>query len=197
MQDLSEPIRILKEGGIVIYPTDTAYGIGCRIDDLLAVKRLFKIRKRPENQAVPVLVSSIEMAKKYYRSPLSDVVRHLMEDKWPGALTIVNFCQDANKYPLVCGGGNTIGIRMPNHEIALELIRSVGVAILGPSANFHGLPTPYLHETIDNALAGKADYCVKGTCRLKQASTVADCSRSPYQIVRQGAVELETYKYEK
>jgi len=190
MVNLIEAIGILKEGGIVIYPTDTAFGIGCRIDNPESVARLFQIRKRPLTQATPVLVSSKEMAEKYFLSPLPDNVRHLISDYWPGALTIVYECRKDMVFPLVRGGGDTIGLRMPNHEVPLTLIRNLGVPILGPSANFHGKPTPFRYEDLDKQLIKLVDYVLPGKCSARNISTVIDCTSKPWKIIRQGAIKV-------
>jgi len=189
MENIQKAIEIVKKGGIIIYPTDTAFGIGCRIDDRAAVDRLFSLRKRPVTQATPVLVSSIDMALAYFNRP-SDIVRHFTKQYWPGALTIVAPCKKDLIYSPIRGGGNTIGLRMPNHETALAIIGAVGVPILGPSANFHGNPTPFRQEDLDPELVKLVDFVVPGECTLKQASTVVDCSVEPYRIIRQGAVIL-------
>ena len=91
---------------------------------------------------------------------------------------------------LVRGGGKTIGVRMPNHPIALELIEKVGVPILGPSANFAGEETPYSFESLDPELIKLVDFILPGECSLKQASTVIDCAVGPWRVVREGAVKL-------
>jgi L-threonylcarbamoyladenylate synthase len=191
MDDLQKAIRILKDGGIVIFPTDTAFGIGCRIDDERAVKRLFRIRKRPETQATPVLVSSLHMAQPYLASVPQDVIIKLMESYWPGALTIVMRCKTDVVPNLVRGGTDTLGIRVPNHLTTLALINGVGVPLLGPSANFHGEETPYMFQNLNKELIKQVDYVVSGTCHIKQASTVIDTTQTPWKILRQGAVEVE------
>lgn len=180
---------LLHNGGIVIFPTDTAFGIGCRIDRPDAVDRLFTIRRRPETQAMPVLVDSIDMALAYFDSA-SNVVRRLMELYWPGGLTIIAPCKQNLIYSPIRGGGNTVGLRMPNHEVPLSIIKEAGVPIVGPSANFHGDPTPYRFEDLNPELVELVDYVVPGECPVKQASTVVDCSVNPYKIIRQGAVKL-------
>lgn len=186
---IQKAIDIIRKGGIAIYPTDTAFGIGCRIDDTKAVDRLFTIRKRPLTQAMPVLVSSIDMALAYFDSA-SHIVRHLMKTYWPGALTIIYRYKKNMVYGPLLGGGTTIGLRMPNHPTALALIEGVGVPIAGPSANFHGEKTPYTFEELDPKLTKLVDVVVPGVCTLKSASTVVDCTVNPYKIIRQGAVDL-------
>lgn len=186
---IQKAIKVLNQGGIIIYPTDTAFGIGCRIDDHKAVDRLFALRRRPTTQAMPVLVASDAMALAYFDSP-SDIVRRLMREHWPGALTIVAPCKKELIYSPIRGGGKTVGLRMPNHAVPLKIIETVGVPILGPSANFHGAPTPYRFEDLNPELIALVDYVVPGECLIKQASTVVDCSVEPYRILRQGAVKL-------
>lgn len=186
---IQKAIEVLNRGGIVIYPTDTAFGIGCRIDDKAAVNRLFRLRRRPQTMPTPVLVASEDMALAYFDSP-PDIVRLLMKEYWPGALTIVAKCHKNLIYSPIRGGGQTIGVRMPDHEIVLLIIRGVGVPILGPSANFHSAPTPYRFEDLDPELVKLVDLVVPGECELGNVSTVVDCTISPYKILRQGAVRL-------
>jgi len=190
-KDSLHAAKILEEGGIVIFPTDTAYGIGCRIDDEKAIKRLFKLRKRAETKATPVLVSSLEMASQYWQSVPERVVEKLVKPYWPGALTIVLPCKKEKVPSLVRGGGNTLGLRMPDNDTLLEIISAVGVPIVGTSANFAGDQTPYKFEDLDSELVKMVDYVLPGECLIKQASTVIDCSIEPWKILRQGAVKLE------
>ncbi len=188
-EHIKQAVSALRKGGIVIYPTDTAFGIGCRIDDRAAVDTLFTIRKRPLTQATPVLVDSIEQSLSYLDSP-SDIVRRLMDTYWPGALTIIGKCKKNLIHSPIRGGGETVGFRMPDHETALAIVRGVGVPILGPSANFHGSPTPYTFESLDPELVKLVDYVVPGTGKAGNVSTVVDTTTSPVTIVRQGAVML-------
>lgn len=181
---------LLREGGIVIFPTDTAFGIGCRMDREDSVRRLFEIRKRPEDKAVPILVDSIEMTQEYLEGITNDV-RKLMERYWPGGLTIILPCKTDKVPSLVRGGGDTVGVRMPNYQAILEIIKGVGVPILGPSANFAGEKTPYEFEDIDKGLIALVDFVLPGECTLKQASTVIDCSVTPWKILREGGVKVE------
>lgn len=191
MQDeITKAATILKQGGIVIFPTDTAFGIGCRIDDEQAIRRLFRVRQRPETQATPVLVSNLEMAQDYLQLVSEKVKKALVEKYWPGALTIVLPCQPQKVPELVRGGTQTLGVRMPNHAMALELIKQVNVPLLGPSANFHGEKTPYAFEELDPELIRLVDFVLSGECTVKQASTVIDATVEPWRILRQGSVIL-------
>src|SRR6185369_7156452 len=90
---INKAIGIIMQGGVVIFPTDTAFGIGCRMDDADAVNRLFGMRKRPPTQATPVLVSDFLMAKDYLLEIPENVEKKLIEPYWPGALTVVLPCR--------------------------------------------------------------------------------------------------------
>lgn len=188
---IKKAIEVLNQGGIVIFPTDTAFGIGCRIDNEQSVQRLFEIRKRPPTQATPVLIDTVKMAREYAREIPDEVVEKLIEPYWPGALTIILRSIIAKVPKLVRGGGDTVGVRIPNHLTIRTLIREVGVGILGPSANFHGEVTPYEFKDLDQELVRQVDFVLSGECSIKQASTVIDCSVKPWKILRQGAVKID------
>lgn len=183
-------IKILNQGGIIIFPTDTAFAIGCRIDDERAIQRLFQIRKRPQSQAAPVLVDGLSMAEQYLHPIPKEVKEGLIDRFWPGALTIVLPCLKDKVSSLVRGGSDNLGVRMPNHSIVLEIIKKVGVPILGTSANLHTEKTPYEFKDLDQELIKQVDFVVEGECNLKQESTVIDCSKTPWKILRQGAIKI-------
>ncbi len=200
-KNILEAIKVLKGGRIVIFPTDTAFGIGCRMDNEKAIKRLFKIRKRPLNQPTSVLVDSFEMAQDYLLPIDKEAVNRLINKYWPGVLTLILYCIKEKVPALIRGGGNTLGVRMPDNEIALSLIKGVGVPILGPSANFHGEKTPYRSEDLNPKLVKLVDYVVTGECIGRKAwfasntaSTVIDCSKTPWRIIRQGAIKISNKK---
>ncbi|MFH1186744.1 MAG: L-threonylcarbamoyladenylate synthase [Candidatus Levyibacteriota bacterium] len=188
--NLKKAIKILKRGGIVIFPTDTAFGIGCRIDNEKAVKRLFKLRKRSKDKAVPVLVESIEMAKDYLEDIPISVLEKLINPFWPGALTIILKCNKIKVPSLVRGGKNTLGVRMPKNKLILDLIKGVGVPVLGPSANFSHKKTPFRIKEIDKELIKLTDFVLLDQCNGKKPSTVIDCSKEPWEILRRGAVDI-------
>lgn len=191
MDDIVKAIAVLKNGGIVIFPTDTAFGIGCRIDDEKAIKRLFTIRKRAETKAVPVLVSSLHMAQQYVQKMPQDVIEKLIKPYWPGALTIVLESRNDKIPSLVRGGGDTLGIRVPDHVTTLALINGVSVPLVGTSANFAGEDTPYTFESLNKDLTKQVDFVIHGECHIRQASTVIDCTVNPWKILRHGAVILK------
>jgi L-threonylcarbamoyladenylate synthase len=191
-EEIEKAITILKDGGIVIYPTDTVYGIACRIDDEKAVKRLFSIKKRSGTQAVPVLVDSIATAQQYLLPIPEDVKQQLMEKYWPGGLTVVLPCDTMKVISLIRGEGSTLGVREPNHPAVLQLIHGLGVPITGTSANFHGEKTPTKFEELDKAFIKLVDFVLPGDCYGGKSSTVIDASVIPWKIVREGAVSLSS-----
>lgn len=188
-QSIDQTIEILRNGGIAIFPTDTAFAIGCRVDNEKAVKRLFVIKQRSEQQAVPILVDSINMARQY--GEINEKVQNILNQFWPGALTVVVPTIESKISPLVLGMGNTVGLRQPNHEVCLQLIAAVGAPLVGTSANFHGSPTPYKTEDIDPELAKIVDGVMPGVCQVGLASTIVDTTKNPWQILRQGTVKIE------
>ncbi len=187
--NLERAVRIIKKGGIVIFPTDTAFGIGCRIDDMRAVRKLFEIRKRPLDKAVPVLASSIEMVESYVEKIKPDV-RDLMKKYWPGGLTLVMKCKKNRVSSLVRGGGDTIGVRIPAHDSALRVIRALGVPVVGSSANFAGGQTPFKVSELDSELVGLVDFVLPGRCSMGRVSTVLDVTKTPWKILRKGALRI-------
>lgn len=188
--EIQKAIQVAREGGIIVFPTDTAFGIGCRIDREDAVERLFKLRHRPLTKAVPVLFDSLEMVKAYTRNLNQDCIDTLIKPHWPGALTII-LSANLEKVPsLIRGGESTIGVRIPNHKDALALIQGVGVPFVGTSANFAGEPTPYTFSDLDPELLEVVDYVMQGECTLKKESTVIDTTIFPWKILRQGAVSI-------
>jgi len=190
MNNLKDAVKALKKGKVIIFPTDTAYGIGCRVDNEEAINKLFKLRKRSADKAVPILASDIGMVKEYVENIDREVVR-LMEGYWPGGLTIVLRCK-VNKIPrLVRGGGKTIGFRIPKNKTAIHLIQEVGVPILAPSANFSGHKTPFLEKDLDPKLLKLVDNVIASDSKNnKLPSTVIDCSVKPWKVLRQGVVKV-------
>ncbi len=186
---IDKATTVIKSGGVVIFPTDTAFGIGCRIDNESAVTRLFNIRKRPENKATPVLVSDKEMASKWV-DEISPSANKLIKKHWPGGLTIILPSHDARVPSLVKGGSDTLGVRMPDHEDILRIIQGVGVPILAPSANFSGEQTPFTIDELNPKLVRLADFVLPGECKVKEPSTVVDSTVTPYKVLREGAVKL-------
>ena len=186
-----EAIRTLKKGGIVIFPTETAFGIGCRMDNKRAVGRLIKIRGRKKEKPFLVLVANLQMAKKYWQK-LPVRVEDLAKKFWPGPLTIVYYCRTDFVPSEVRAGGKTLGVRMPDHKIILNLIEGVGIPLLAPSANFAGEETPYKFSDLNPNFLRLVDFVLEAPCgKYKKPSTIIDCTQKPWKILREGAIAKE------
>jgi len=194
MQDkdsiINQAVKILNCGGIIIFPTDTAYGIGCKVSEEKAVSRLFDLRRREKTKAVPVLIDSLKMAKKYIINIPSEVTEKLIKPYWPGALTIILRSRSKNIPGLIRGGKDTIGLRIPNNDTIREIIKGVGEGIVGCSANFGGEKTPFRFEDLDPELVKLVDFVVPSEINSHQTSTVIDCSVRPWRILREGAIKI-------
>ena len=131
------------------------------------------------------------------RKPVADpvygsfLITKLINLYWPGALTIVMQSKTENVPQLVRGGTGTLGVRVPEHLTALEIINGIGVPIIGTSANFSGEKTPFALEDLDPELVKLVDFVVPGECHKKVASTVIDSTVKPWKILRHGAIHLQ------
>jgi L-threonylcarbamoyladenylate synthase len=191
---LDEAVGVFKKGGIVIFPTDTAIGIGCRMDDDKTLKRLVEIRKRPKNKPLLILVNSVEMAEKYLLPIPQKVKNELIKPYWPGKLTIILKCDTEKVSFPVKDKKNTLGVRFPDNKILFELINRLGVPIVAPSANFSGEKTPFRFEDLNPELVKKVDYVLNEKISLeKDVSTVIDCVVEPWKIIRQGATKISNF----
>jgi L-threonylcarbamoyladenylate synthase len=129
------------------------------------------------------------MALAYLDKP-PNIVRRLMDQYWPGALTIVAPAKKKLVYSPIRGDGDSLGVRLPNHDVPQGIAAAIGVPILGPSANFHGHETPYRIEHVDERLVRQVDLVIPGICHVGNVSTVVDCTHTPFRILRQGAISL-------
>lgn len=189
-EELAKAIEIVRDGGVIIYPTDTACGIGGRIDNADTVTRVFSIKGRDLTKATPILFSSIGMVKEYVTDIPAEVEEKLMTEYWPGALTIILPAKEEKVHELIRGGGKTIGVRIPQYAAITELIHEVGVPLIGTSANFAGEPSIYTTNDIPEQLAALVDYIFPGECSLRKPSTVVDCTVTPWKVVREGSILL-------
>ena len=176
---LEKAIAVLKKGGIVIFPTDTVYGIGCRFDDKDAIDRLYKIKKTPSGQPLPILVSDLSQVEKL--AVINKTGEGIIKKYWPAALTVIL----ESKY-----GKEKIGFRMPDSELVRSLIDGLGEPLIGTSANFHGSRAPKSYDELDAGFTKLANFVLKGGCQLGMESTVVDATVNPPKILRKGAITL-------
>ncbi|MDQ7820509.1 MAG: L-threonylcarbamoyladenylate synthase [Armatimonadota bacterium] len=180
-------VQALREGQVIVYPTDTVYGLGCRIDDERAVRRIFTIKNRPPTDPLPVLLADAEQVAEYARE-VPERVRRLMARFWPGPLTLI-LRRSARVPPVVTGGADTVALRVPNHPIPRALVREAGVPIVGTSANSHGMPAPVTAQLAVFDLGDRVDLVLDGgRTPLGRESTVVDLTGPEPRIIREGAI---------
>lgn len=177
--------RLLLAGELVCYPTDTVYGIGAAATNDAAVRRLFEVKERAADKALPLLIADSASASLVAEAtPVAEV---LMQRFWPGALTIV-MRRRADFQSLALGGQDTVALRVPDHNLVREIIRLLGEPITGTSANRSGAPSPVTAvgaaEQLGDAVALIID---GGPSRGGVESTVLDITEAPV-ILREGPV---------
>jgi len=173
-----------------VFPTETVYGIGVNALNEEAVKRLYKIKKRPLNKAISVLVSNVEMIEQVAKD-ITNIEYALIKKFFPGPLTIILNKKDIVP-DIVTAGGSTVGVRMPENEIALRLIEYAGVPIAAPSANISGNPSGTELDTIMNEFKENVDcYIDGGKSKIGLASTIVQVIDGIPHILREGLITKE------
>lgn len=180
----------IKQGKLVLFPTETVYGIGANALDENAVKDIFVAKGRAQDNPLIVHIANIEMLKDLAKN-IGEIEHKLMENFWPGPLTIV--LEKTSIIPKVITGGlDTVAIRMPSSEIAKKLIEYSGLPIAAPSANISGKPSGTLVEDIIEELDGKVDYIIdSGKVDIGVESTVVRVVDNVVHILRPGKITPE------
>jgi len=183
--DLSKAITALRNGQIIVYPTDTLYGLGADIFNDDAVKKIFKIKKREKNNPLSVAVANINELEKI--AVVDDKTRYLIRTFLPGKLTIV-LKKKVNVSNLVTGGLDKVAIRIPNNEIALDLLSKFG-PLTATSANIHGKKSPVNINNISIQFKASdiAVYIDNGKLDGRP-STIVDMTEKPFKIIRKGTI---------
>ena len=190
LEYVDEGARILKEGGLVAFPTETVYGLGADAFNPEAVLNIFKAKGRPQDNPLIVHFASVEDVKMAVRE-IPDVAYKLWERFSPGPLTLV--LPKSDNLPLVTTAGiQTVGIRIPNHPIALELIKKSGTGIAAPSANTSGRVSPTRAMDVYEDMVGKIPLILDGgQTDVGIESTVLDLTKDVPVVLRPGGVTIE------
>lgn len=176
----------LASGELVVYPTETVYGLGADASQEAALRRLVELKGRAARQPISVLVATIDMAREVARS-ISQPAELLMRRFWPGPLTIV-FDAQPTLSPLLTGGSGTIGVRLSSHHLATALVRAFGKPVTTPSANPAGQPPPTRIESARAYFGARVrTYIDGGLLPGEPASTIVD-ARQDIRIIRHGAI---------
>ena len=183
-------ISILKQGGIVAFPTDTVYGLGACVSIHQAVERVYTVKERPRNMALPLLLADTSQITEVanYVPPIAWL---LIDNFLPGALTIV--LPKSNSVPdIVTGGGATVAVRIPAHPVPVALAKGLGTPIVGTSANLSGRPSPLTADEVCSQFGNKLDLVIDGgRCPGGKESTVVDVTGETPVILREGAISRE------
>jgi L-threonylcarbamoyladenylate synthase len=187
-------VALLNRGDVVAFPTDTVYGIGVQPFQPEAVRKLYRMKGRPIDKPIPILVGSIGDVERVAQN-LTPPFFQLAEKFWPGGLTMIVEAKELP--PEITAGGQTVGVRMPNHPLALALLQRFGKPIATTSANKSDEPPATSAEEVYAQLGDLVNLILDGGRTFTRiASTVLDLSVSPPQIRRQGgilAAELRPY----
>lgn len=188
-QQIETGLSILRRGGLVGYPTDTVYGLGSDATNVGGVRRIFAVKNRPATKPLPVLVADIEMLRRVVPT-IDDGTLASLSQFMPGALTIVG--RAAAWLPKdVTAGSLTVGVRIPDHPLALQLCAGLNQPLIGTSANISGLPSPLNATEAKQQLGNTVDYFIEGICTGGVESTVLDLSPNQPKIIREGAISAE------
>ena len=192
-ENLARAAHLLQTGGLVAFPTETVYGLGASIHKPNALRKIFEVKGRPQTNPLIVHVSDIAMADSCVGVPWSEAALALAEKHWPGPLTLV--MEKMFTVPdLVTAGGDTVGIRVPNHPVALELIRLAGVPLAAPSANRSEEISPTTAQHVADSLGPFVDdlwVIDGGPCAVGIESEVVDVTGDEPKVLRQGMLALE------
>jgi len=189
-KQVSQGVKILKSGGVVAFPTDTVYGLGCDAFNKQAVDRIYEIKKRSRDIPFPLLLSDVRQATEVAEF-VPEVVWVLMKCFLPGGLTLV--LPKAADLPVFLNPkGDTVAIRVPNHPVTLGLIQGLGRPLIGTSANISGQPSPIIAQEVKAQLGTRVDLIIDGgRCPGGIESTVIDATTGMLKILRQGLIKSE------
>jgi len=189
-QQIKQGISILGREGVIAYPTDTIYGVGAGIQYTDAIERIYSIKERPINMALPVLlshISRIEQVASYVPAVAWQLALRFM----PGALTLVLY-KSSYVPDIVTAGGDTVAVRVPAHFVPITLSAGIGMPIVGTSANLSSHPGALSAEEVTLQLGEKIDLVIDGgRCIGGIESTVVDVTGQKPVILREGAISRE------
>ncbi len=188
-QAIRQAVRLLREGEVVAFPTDTVYGVGAMAFEPFAVRQIFEIKQRPADKSLPVFIYQIDDLNLVARD-VPDAAWRFLQHFWPGALTVV-LPKNSAVPDIVTGGQETIAVRIPDHPASLELVIKAGRPLAVTSANLSGQPTPDTAPDVAQQLGENLPLVLDGgPSSGGQPSTIVDLSSSPPRILRQGPLSV-------
>ncbi len=189
-QAVRRAVEVLTAGGLVVFPTETVYGLAADALAEPAVRRVWEVKGRPTDKPLPVQVASVDGLRLLWRE-VPDHLLPLIRAFMPGALTLV-YWRSTLVPDVVTAGADTVGVRIPDHPVALELLKAFGRPIVAPSANLSGDPPPSRIEEVSEDLLARVDLVIDaGDTGGGVPSTVLDVTVQPARILRAGALSAE------
>lgn len=189
-QSMQDAGAILKEGGLVAFPTETVYGLGANALDKDAARKTYEAKGRPSDNPLIVHIACMEDLEAITKE-IPAVARTLAKEYWPGPLTMIFEKNELVPYETT-GGLDTVAVRMPSEEIALQVIRAGGGYVSAPSANTSGRPSPTTAEHVAEDMTGKIEMIIDGgAVEIGVESTIVDVTVTPPMILRPGAITKE------
>ena len=181
--ELKQAAEVLKKGGLVAFPTETVYGLGGNALNEEAIEGIYRAKGRPSDNPLIVHIGDVDDLQPLVRE-ISEGAKRLMDAFWPGPLTIILPKSDA--VPLKTTGGlDTVAVRMPNHPVALKLLKAAKVPVAAPSANTSGKPSPTCSAHVEEDLIGKIDVIIDGGATgIGLESTVVEVTDDGVMILR-------------
>jgi len=194
-ENIDRAAEIISAGGLVGVPTETVYGLAADGLNKHAVKQIYEVKGRPAVKALSLMVPGAEAMDRYCKD-VPPVARELAEKYWPGPLTLI--LKSKRVVPrIVRAGGKTVGLRCPDHPLTLSLLRRADLPLAAPSANPSGAPSPRTADEVKTYFDGKIEAIIDGgPCGIGKESTILDLSKTPYRILRAGALseaELDAF----
>lgn len=184
---IKEIAKEIKKGKVVVFPTETVYGIGTNGLDENAIEKIYKIKKRPKEKPISLLVSDIEMINKVAKE-INEKEYKLVKKFMPGPLTII-LRKKENVPDILTAGSEFVGIRIPDNEIAIKLIEYSGVPIATTSANISGKKANIELNKIMEEFKDEVDYYIDGgISKIGKASTVVKANNNKIEILREGSI---------
>ena len=187
---IDHALEVLRNGGLVAIPTETVYGLAADASNESAVRRVFAAKGRPVVHPLIVHVATAEQLPGW-AATVPPAAAVLADTCWPGPLTLL-VPKAEHVLPVVTGGRDTVGVRVPAHAMTTELLTRFGGGLAAPSANRFGRVSPTMAAHVLADLGGDVDYILDGgPCPVGVESTIVDCSVTPVQILRPGAITAE------
>lgn len=188
--DVGRALEIVRNGGLVGLPTETVYGLAADASQKTAIAKIFGVKGRPNNHPLIVHVSSLDVARTW-SSQWTHSAEILGSTYWPGPLSVI-VQKSSVVLDEVTGGHQTVALRVPGHELALELLQQFGGGLAAPSANKFGKVSPTTAQHVLDDLGDDVDYILDGgPCRVGVESTIVDCSLEVPVVLRPGGITSE------